>query len=145
MVNDFQFDLSTSFKIYDNQSSDINTLKILNSLKLDKTIISILGYFSEVSNLASASFSGQIPIMISKSNYSELTTLSENIYLLSTSSEIQAKLSARYAVNILGFKNIAVLSSADDVNKNYADYFIEELNQLGIDPVSTQWLSLIHI
>ena len=27
----------------------------------------------------------------------------------------------------------------DDVNKNYADYFIEELNQLGIDPVSTQW------
>ena len=139
MVNDFQFDLSTSFKIYDNQSSDINTLKILNSLNSDKTIISILGYFSEVSNLASASFSGQIPIMISKSNYSELTTLSENIYLLSTSSEIQAKLSARYAVNILGFKNIAVLSSADDVNKNYADYFIEELNQLGIDPVSTQW------
>ena len=139
MVNDFQFDLSTSFKIYDNQSSDINTLKILNSLKLDKTIISILGYFSEVSNLASASFSGQIPIMISKSNYSELTTLSENIYLLSTSSEIQAKLSARYAVNILGFKNIAVLSSADDLNKNYADYFIKELNQLGIDPISTQW------
>ena len=79
MVNDFQFDLSTSFKIYDNQSSDINTLKILNSLNLDKTIISILGYFSEVSNLASASFSGKIPIMISKSNYSELTTLSENI------------------------------------------------------------------
>ena len=139
MVDDFQFDLSTSFKIYDNQSSDINTLRILNSLNLDKTIISILGYFSEVSNLASASFSGSIPIMLSKSNYSELTTLSDNIYLLSTSSEIQAKLSARYAVNILGYKNIAVLSSADDENKNYADYFIEELNQLGIDPVSTQW------
>tara|TARA_A100001011_G_scaffold106710_1_gene113051 strand:+ start:695 stop:2545 length:1851 start_codon:yes stop_codon:yes gene_type:complete len=139
MVNDFQFDLSTSFKIYDNKSSDIITLKILNSLKLDKKIIAILGYFSEISNLTSASFSGPIPIMLSKSNYSELTILSENIYLLSTSSEIQAKLSARYAVNILGFKSIAVLSSADDVNKNYADYFIEELNQLGIDPVSTQW------
>ena len=139
MVNDFQFGLSTSFKIYDNQSIDINTLRILNSINLDKTIISILGYFSEISNLASASFSGSIPIMLSKSNYSELTVLSENIYLLSTSSEIQAKLSAKYAVNILGYKNIAVLSSADDVNKNYADYFIEELNQLGIDPVSVQW------
>ena len=139
MVNDFQFDLSTNFKIYDNQSSDINTLKILNSINLDKTIIAILGYFSEVSNLASASFSGSIPIMLSKSNYGALTTLSENIYLLSTSSEIQAKLSARYAVNILGYKNIAVLSSAATVNKSYANFFIEELNQLGINPVSTQW------
>ncbi len=139
MVNDYQFDMSTSFKIYDNQSSGIETLKILNSISLDKTIISILGYFSEVSNLASASFSGTIPIMLSKSNFSALSTLSENIYLLSTSSEIQAKLSARYAVNILGYKNIAVLASADNLNKNYADYFIEELNQLGIDPVSIQW------
>ncbi|MFL3013431.1 MAG: hypothetical protein ACJZ19_02550 [Candidatus Neomarinimicrobiota bacterium] len=138
MVNDYQLDMSTNFKIYDNQSSGIKTLKILNSISLDKTIISILGYFSEVSNLASASFSGSIPIMLSKSNFSALSTLSENIYLLSTSSEIQAKLSARYAVNILGYKNIAVLASADNLNKNYADYFIEELNQLGIDPVSVQ-------
>ena len=54
--------------------------------------------------------------------------------MLSTSSEIQAKLSARYCRKYLVHKNIADLSSADDENKNYADYFIEELNQLGIDP-----------
>ena len=65
--------------------------------------------------------------------------LSENIYLLSTSSEAQARLSAQYAVNILGYKNIAVLSPADDINKNYADNFIKELNQLGVDPVSIEW------
>ena len=77
--------------------------------------------------------------MLSKSNHSELTILSENIYLLSTSSAIQAKLSAQYAVNILGYKNIGVLSSADDENKNYANHFIEELNQLGVDPISVEW------
>ncbi|MBH90918.1 MAG: hypothetical protein CMG67_02235 [Candidatus Marinimicrobia bacterium] len=139
MVTDYQYDLFTHFKIYDNKSDDLITLKILKRINLDKTIISILGYLSEVSNIAATSFSGKIPILLSKSNYSELPELSENIYLLSTSSEIQAKLSAQYAINILGFKNIAVLSPADDKNKNYADNFIKEMNQLGVDPVSTEW------
>ena len=130
MVTDYQFDLSTHFKIYDNNSNDLKTLRILQKINLDRTIIAVLGYLSEISNIAATSFSGKIPILLSKSNYSELPELSENIYLLSTSSEIQAKLSAQYAVNILGFKNIAILSPADDKNKNYADNFIKELNQL---------------
>ncbi len=139
MANDYKHDLYTNFKIYDNQSNDLKSLELLKSINLDKSVISILGYFSEVSNLAAASISSSIPIMLSKSNHSELTILSENIYLLSTSSAIQAKLSARYAVNVLGYKNIAVLSSADDENKNYANDFIEELNQLGVVPISTEW------
>ena len=139
MVTDYQYDLLTHFKIYDNKSNDIKTLKILKEINLDRSITSILGYLSEVSNIAAASFSGSLPILLSKSNYSELPKLSENIYLLSTSSEAQARLSAQYAVNILGYKNIAVLSPADDINKNYADNFIEELNQLGVDPVSIEW------
>ena len=139
MVTDYQYDLSTHFKIYDNKSNDLTTLKILQKINLDRTIISVLGYLSEISNIAATSFTGKIPILLSKSNYSELPELSENIYLLSTSSEVQAKLSAQYAINILGYKNIAVLSPADDKNKNYADNFIKELNQLGIDPVSIEW------
>tara|TARA_Y100001970_G_scaffold146966_1_gene180455 strand:- start:2592 stop:4460 length:1869 start_codon:yes stop_codon:yes gene_type:complete len=139
MVNDYQYDLFTHFKVYDNKSDDLTTLKILQKINLDRTIISILGYLSEISNIAATSFSGKIPVLLSKSNYSELPELSENIYLLSTSSEVQAKLSAQYAINILGYKNIAVLAPADNKNKNYADYFIKELNQLGIYPVSVEW------
>ncbi len=139
MVTDYQYDLSTHFKIYDNKSNDLKTLKILQKINLDRTIISVLGYLSEISNIAATSFSGKVPILLSKSNYSELPELSENIYLLSTSSEVQAKLSAQYAINILEYKNIAVLAPADDRNKNYADNFIKELNQLGIEPVSIEW------
>jgi hypothetical protein len=139
MVADYQYDLSTHFKIYDNKSNDINTLKILKRINLDRSVTSILGYLSEVSNIAAASFSGSIPILLSKSNYSELSLVSENIYLLSTSSEVQAKLSAQYVINILGYSNIAVLSPADDINKNYANNFIKELNQLGVEPVSIEW------
>ena len=139
MAVDYQYDLSTHFKIYDNNSNDIKTLKILKSINLDRSIISVLGYLSEVSNIAATSYSSPIPILLSKSNYSELTTISDNIYLLSTSSEAQAKLSAQYAVNVLGFKNIGVLAPADDINKSYADNFILELNQLGIKPVLTEW------
>ena len=139
MVNDYKHDLYINFKIYDNQSNDLKSLELLKSINLDKSIISVLGYFSEVSNLAAASISSSMPIMLSKSNYSELTILSKDIYLLSTSSAIQAKLSAQYAVNILGYKKIAVLSSADNINKTYADHFIEELNQLGVDPIAVEW------
>ena len=139
MVVDYQYDLSTHFKIYDNKSNDITTLKILKAINMDRSITSILGYLSEVSNIAATSYSGSIPILLSKSNYSELPNISDNIYLLSTSSEAQAKLSAQYAVNILGYSHIAVLSSADDINKNYADNFILELNQLGIEPITVEW------
>ena len=139
MVADYQYDLSTHFKIYDNKSNDINTLKILKRINLDRSVTSILGYLSEVSNIAAASFSGSIPILLSKSNYSELSLVSENVYLLSTSSEVQAKLSAQYVINILGYSNIAVLSPADDINKSYANNFIKELNQLGVEPVSIEW------
>ena len=139
MAMDYKYDLVTNFKIYDNQSEDINTLRILNLISLDKSVVSILGYLSEVSNLAATSYSSSIPIMLSKSNFSELTMLSESIYLLSTSSEVQAKLSAQYVVKVLGYQNIAVLSPADDLNKNYADFFIEELNQLGLDAVAIEW------
>ena len=139
MAMDYKYDLATNFKIYDNQSEDINTLRILNLISLDKSVVSVLGYFSEVSNLAATSYSSSMPIMLSKSNFSELTMLSESIYLLSTSSEIQAKLSAQYVVKVLGYQNIAVLSPADDLNKNYAKFFIEELNQLGLDAVAIEW------
>ena len=37
-------------KHYDNQSNDLKTLELLKLINLDKSIISILGYFSEVSN-----------------------------------------------------------------------------------------------
>ena len=139
MVNDYKDDLHTNFKIYDNQSSDLKSLELLKSINLDRSVISILGYFSEVSNLAATSITSSVPIMLSKSNYSDLTILSKNIYLLSTSSVIQAKLSAQYAVKILGYKNIAVLSSVNSENKNYADHFIEQLNQLGVDPIAVEW------
>ena len=139
MAVDYQYDLATNFKIYDNQSDDINTIRLLNLISLDKSVVSILGYLSEVSNLAATSFSSSIPIMLSKSNYSELTMLSADIYLLSTSSEIQAKLSAQYVVNVLGYQNIAVLSPADDLNTNYANHFIAELNQLGLDAIIVEW------
>ena len=43
MVTDYQYDLSTHFKIYDNKSNDLRTLKILQKINLDRTIISVLG------------------------------------------------------------------------------------------------------
>ena len=116
----------------------LKIIRALKSINLDKSVISILCYFSEISNLAAAGISSSIPIMLSKSNHSELTILSENIYLLSTSSAIRAKLSARYAVNVLGYKNIC-LSSVDIENKKYANHFVNELNQLGVDPISIEW------
>ena len=57
MAMDYEYDLATNFKIYDNQSEDINTLRILNLISLDKSVVSVLGYFSEVSNLAATSYS----------------------------------------------------------------------------------------
>ena len=44
-------------------------------------------------------------------------------------------------INYYGFKRIAVLSPVDTESKVSTDYFFDECNQLGVNPVSIEWYS----
>ena len=50
-----------------------------------------------------------------------------------------AEKTAQLIVKELGFTSIAILSPGYGLNKLKTDFFIEECQQLGIDPVAIEW------
>ena len=98
-----------------------------------------MGPLSDRSAIAAAGILGSLPILISITNLPDLPQTSEDLFLLSPSLEIQARFTARYLVNHLLLKNIAVIAPGDDEDRAQADYFLDELDQLGIDPVAIEW------
>ena len=139
MVNDHKHDMTVNFQIYNNRSNDVKSLQLLKMVNLDRSIIAAMGPLSDRSAIAAAGILGSLPILISRTNLPDLPQTSEDLFLLSPSLEIQARFTARYLVNHLLLKNIAVIAPGDDEDRAQADYFLDELDQLGIDPVAIEW------
>ena len=139
MVETYIDDIYVNIKIYDNNSDDILTLNIIKEINKDSSIKLILGHFSNGSDIASAGTISTIPILISSTGLDNFSLASEKVFLLKSSIEMEARFTARYLVNILKYKNIAVVSSGENMNKKYSNYFIDELFNLGIDPVAIEW------
>ena len=66
-------------------------------------------------------------------------TLNKNLFFLSPSMKTLAEKTAQLIVKELGFTSIAILSPGYGLNKLKTDFFIEECQQLGIDPVAIEW------
>ena len=139
MVNDHRYDMAVHFQIFDNSSNDVKSLQLLKMINLDRSIIAAMGPISNRSAIAAAGLLGSLPILISRTDLPNLPQTSEDIFLLSPSLEIQARFSARYLVNHLQLENIAVIAPGDDEDRAQADFFLDELHQLGIDPVAVEW------
>ena len=139
MVNDHQHDMTVNFQIYNNRSNDVKSLQLLKMVNLDRSIIAAMGPLSNRSAIAAAGILVSLPILISRTDLPDLPQTSEDLFLLSPSLEIQARFTARYLVNNLLLKNIAVIAPGGDEDRAQADYFLDELYQLGIDPVAVEW------
>ena len=139
MVNDYRNEMTVHFQIFDNSSNDIESLQLLKMINMDRSIIAAMGPISNRSAIAATGMLGSLPILISRTDLSSLPQTSEDIFLLSPSLEIQARFSARYLVNHLQLENIAVIAPGDDEERAQADYFLDELHQLGVDPIAVEW------
>ena len=139
MFEKYSDDIYINIKVYDNNSDDIETLKIIKGINKDPSIKLILGHFSDGSDIASVSSPSAIPILVSNTNLDNFSRASKIVFLLKSSIETEARFTARYLVNALGYKNIAVISSGENKNKKYANYFVDELFNLGVDPVAIEW------
>jgi hypothetical protein len=67
--------------------------------------------------------------------------LGENILQLNSDENTRGRFAARYAVQKLGLKNIAVLAPANKMGHNLVDSFCKELDLLGQIPVKLEWYS----
>ena len=130
---------SIRFLVYDTGGISVNTLNIVKSLISNRSIIGVLGPLLNEEVLAVSGLGGALPILIPKSGSSGLAAMSSNLFFLSPSHKTIAHRMAQLMVNEMGLENIAILSPGDAKSKFMTDQFIDELFQLGVDPVALEW------
>ena len=80
-----------------------------------------------------------MPILIPKSELSNVADIAENLFFLSPSNKIIAKRTAEIIIKELNLERIAILSPGNGQIKSLTDNFINECRQLGTDPVAVEW------
>ena len=130
-----------SLIIYDNRSRGIETIQTVKMLAKKPEIIAIIGPLNAGNALIAANtLSGSvIPLLIPSSVQDGLVTLGANVFQLNSDEKTRGRLAARYAVQKLGLKNIAVLAPSNEMGHNLVDAFCGELDLLGFAPVKVEW------
>jgi len=126
---------SIRFLIFDTGGNNIDALKAIKSITSDLNIICVLGPLLDDEVLAISELAGSLAILAPKSGSSDLAAISNNLFFLSPSHNIIARRTAQIMVKEMSLKNIAILSPAYGKYKYMTEQFIDELFQLGIDPV----------
>ena len=140
-LNRSHINSSIRFVIYDSEGSSIKTLELVKEIELRSDIRGIVGPMLKEEILVISGFNSSIPILIPNSGPSDLSDISPNLFFLSPSKRIIAERTAQIMIRFFGFKNIAVLSPADNESKIITDYFLNECHQLGIKPIAVEWYS----
>jgi len=126
-----------SIVIHDNLSNDIETIRGVQRLTLNKDILAIIGPINDSNALlaSTALINSRVPFIIPISVQDELTELSPTIFQLNPTLEIQGRYAARTALLELGLDSIAVITPTQGMGYQLASAFIAEMEMLGVQPV----------
>lgn len=130
---------STRFLVFDTQGDPIKTASIVKQLSLERSVFCVLGPLTDSEIVALAGLQISLPILVPKSTPEGLTNFTPNIFSLSPSDEILARRTAQLMVNEYGVETIAVISPSDKKSAQNTHHFLNELFQLGVDPVAVEW------
>ena len=132
---------STSIRlvVYDSGGSGINTIQITKNIIKNNVISGIIGPLTKEEVFALAGLEIDIPVLIPKLSPNGLPMLNENLFFLTPSMKTLAEITAQLIIKELGLTSIAILSPGYGLNKLKTDFFIDECQQLGVDPVAIEW------
>ncbi len=129
--------------IYDNISDEIETARAITQLINNPNVTAIIAPQDERDALISTAMvtKSTVPVIIPTSVQDGLTDLSSNIFQFNSNLSIRGEFAAKYALNNMRAKSIAVVAPADIYGKTLVDAFLKELDLNGIEPVSVEWYS----
>jgi len=130
---------SVRFLVFDTQGDAIQSLATVKQLGLEQSVLCILGPLKESELFALSGLQISLPILVPKASPKGLSDLAPNIFSLAPSKEILARRTAQLMVNHYGFETIAVVSPGDESTASMTNIFLDELFQLGVDPVAVEW------
>lgn len=137
-VGDKTVKLALNFK--DDEASEETAITAYNSL-MDEGINALLGTVTSAPCIVIKDYTAQDGILQITPSGSAINCITDadNAFRLCFTDPLQGKTMADFAVNDLGYKNIAVIfNNSDEYSTGMKDAFIEEVNALGGTVVSTQ-------
>lgn len=137
-VGDKTVKLSLNFK--DDEASEETAITAYNSL-MDEGIDALLGTVTSAPCIVIKDYTAQDGILHITPSGSAINCITDadNAFRLCFTDPLQGKTMADFAVNDLGYKNIAVIfNNSDEYSTGMKDAFVEEVEALGGTVVSTQ-------
>ena len=137
-VGDKTVKLALNFK--DDEASEETAITAYNSL-MDEGINALLGTVTSAPCIVIKDYTAQDGILQITPSGSAINCITDadNAFRLCFTDPLQGKTMANFAVNDLGYKNIAVIfNNSDEYSTGMKDAFVEEVNALGGTVVSTQ-------
>lgn len=137
-VGDKTVKLALNFK--DDEASEETAITAYNSL-MDEGINALLGTVTSAPCIVIKDYTAQDGILQITPSGSAINCITDadNAFRLCFTDPLQGETMADFAVNDLGYKNIAVIfNNSDEYSTGMKDAFIEEVNALGGTVVSTQ-------
>ena len=132
-----------SILVKDTRSNDLQAIIDARNLEKMNQIKTIISPLNEQSSLAitSALSNTDLPIILTNTQQNDLSNINSKTFHFNSTLATQGKMAARYAVNQLRLKFLAVVSPADQNGEIQTDAFIKEVDLLGANVVVSEWYS----
>jgi ABC-type branched-subunit amino acid transport system substrate-binding protein len=119
--------------IKDSEKDSAKIFSIISEWSANSNIVGIVGpvFSNETIHAAKISQAHSVPIISPTATDEGISSIGQFVFQANSTNGSRGKILAQYAVNVLGAKNIAILSSAQPLTSLQADSFIVEAKRLG--------------
>ena len=130
-----------AIRVEDDQADPKVALAVARKLAVDDTIMAVLGHYSRSASLAAMPIytKARLATITPSASSPDLTKQGgKYLFRMLSSSSVYARNLARYAVQTLGKKNVAVIYGQNDWGVSAKDSFVKEVEKLGAKVAALQ-------
>ncbi|MBO8130148.1 MAG: penicillin-binding protein activator [Candidatus Marinimicrobia bacterium] len=134
-------DIDISFIIFDNNGDIYKTIHQMNYLARNNKVICVFGPVTSKNCIPAGVIANErkIPLITPTATDSRLTGLGRYIFQANVDYVNLGYMLAKYAVDVMKFKNVAVIAPLDMYGKEMADAFCEAFDFYGGNILTQQW------
>lgn len=127
--------------IIDNESDQVKTVKSMIRFAGDPSILTVIGPMNSDNATAAAAIANSfgLPMISPTATKEGISGLGSYSFQANSDLTVRGRSLAKFAVDSLGLKRIAILSPADNYGKEMTDSFASEIDKLGGEIVAQSW------
>jgi len=119
-------------------NNQVSPFSDMRALAKDDAVKAVIGpvFSNEVPTVSDIANLTKMPTITPTATQVGLVTGNSYMFQSNPNFKTRARAMADYAVNVLHFQKVSVLSPSDTYGKNIASFFVSRLKELGITPIS---------